>query len=189
MEHFEIVSELHRWLDEHKQPDERVVSEPHERARFELFMGEKRKRRGRSNHVSSADLLLLNERQRTVQLIVEVERSASGTRPKPIAGDVTATLLATNYTPSEEYGTGYRLQEALLVIVALVSDKDASQKRPQLLAVTENLRPLICLPPQFRGVEFCIAKDAEEAFQQFEELLGRATPAPQYRSSSLCSSG
>ena len=143
-----------------------------------VYIGEKRKDEGRSAQVAQVDVLV--EESKTVELLVEVEPDHS---PKKILGEVLPALIAENYTPSLLYGKENErpIKQAVFLFVTVVPAKEGSQKKAQLEQLEQAIRSRLDFSKlAVRTVRFCVGESEDSAFDRFiaavQEEFG---PTPQ----------
>jgi hypothetical protein len=151
-----------------------------------LYIGEKKRGKGRGSQVAQVDILTEDLATMTVDLLIELEPEHT---PKKTLGEVLPTLLAENYTPSRLVGAANQRQikDAVFLFVTVVPNKQGSQKRSQLLGLEETIiRKLDFHELVVRTVKFCIGSSEADAVQQcknaIEELLIRRCPENLHRS-------
>jgi hypothetical protein len=166
-----VIESLFRWLQASLWSDSLVVKCDHvteAKEELALFVGSKVAGEGRGSRVAEVDILVCNERTRTVELIVEVDPNPN---PKKLMGDILAVLLADNYTPSNSFSS-YAIHETLFIFLTVLDGRSRSQKGMQFRLVEEALRTKFDLAKLgVRDVRLCFGVNEQAGVQRAKEIV------------------
>lgn len=169
-----LTKALVNWIDEHPWKPNLSVRYDGKRKNLDtpkaehcsLYIGEKKRGRGRSTQVGQVDILTEETSMWTVDLLIEVEPLNS---PKKILGELLPPLLADNFTPSHFYGieNKHQIRNAVFLFVTVVPDNKASQKCPQLALLERTIiQRLNFTQLDVRTIRFCIGTSEADAFEK-----------------------
>ncbi len=143
MNQLQVITNLVDWLQK-ELPDGLETRCDHvtpDKEELALYIGPKKRGKGRGSRIAQPDILVLNTTDQTVRLIVEVDPVPA---PKKLLGNILAVLLADNYTPSNQhFPNQYKIQDCVVIFLTELEGQAGSQKARQFeligKAISEKL--------------------------------------------------
>lgn len=135
-----------------------------------LYIGQKQKGKGKGSRIAQPDILILDPKDRTVRLILEVDPVSA---PKKLLGDILAVLLADNYTPSNHhYPDQYTIQNCVVIFLTELKGQAGSQKYPQFQLIEQTISSKLCLQKLgVKAVHLCFGNDDSAAVECCQKTI------------------
>ena len=165
-----VIEYLRKWLED-KFGQRLTVKSDHTgegREELGLFLTPKLRGEGRSQRIAQVDIIGLNEIEKRVQFVIEVDPVST---PKKLLGDLAAVALADNHTPSNCFES-YKIEGASFFFLTVLSDNPASGKRRQYESLeTATLSLYSSLSNKLTNIRLCHGVDSQEMISAFQAAI------------------